>query len=78
MADKTSRYRKISLNIAEEVYDDLKNLAERGKIPSVSELIRRGIALQRFVIEARQRGETLVVADKKGRVLREVVLLYDQ
>jgi Arc/MetJ-type ribon-helix-helix transcriptional regulator len=68
-------YKKISLNLSEEVYEKLLELAEQGAIPSVSEFIRRGIALQRYAIEAESRGEKLLIGDGNG-TLREVVLLY--
>jgi len=67
--------KKISLNLSENVYDELKDLATEADIPSVSEFIRRGIALQKYAIELKQRDETLLVADKDGKTLREVVLL---
>lgn len=67
--------KKISLNMSEKVYEELKELAATADIPSVSELIRRGIALQKYAIEAKQRDETLLIADKEGKTLREVVLL---
>jgi len=75
MAYKTSRYRKISLNVARDVYDNLHTLSALSGISSVSELIRRGISLFGYVLEAQQRGETLAVLDKDGKVLREVAFL---
>jgi len=69
------KWKKISLNISPEVHKELSELADAGKIHSVSEFIRRGIALQRFMIEAEQRGEKLVVTDDGGRILREVIFI---
>lgn len=67
--------KKISLNLSENVYNELKDLAAEADIPSVSEFIRRGIALQKYAIEVKQRNETLLVSDRDGKTLREVVLL---
>ena len=67
--------RKIILNISPRVHEELKQLARAGRISSVSEFIRRGIALLRFKTEMEHQGGTFFVADQDGKILREVVFL---
>lgn len=62
---------RINVNFAPSAYEDLKRLAdERGQ--TMSEVLRNAIALEKWFLDARDRGER-VMLERDGKV-REVVL----
>lgn len=63
---------RLSVNLSEEAAKVLRELAERRGI-SITEAIRRAIAVWRFFEEATDKGETIQVTD--GKTVRELVPL---
>jgi predicted CopG family antitoxin len=66
------RYKKLTINVAAEVYDELQKMAEERDL-TVTDLVKRAIALDRFVWENRD-GE-LLIKDKDSDTVRQIVLL---
>lgn len=65
--------KRLNLNLSAQVYADLNNLSIRtGR--SLSEIVRLGLGLAKFVYELGS-DEKLGVFDKEGKLLREVRLL---
>lgn len=63
-------YKKLTINLSEDVHAELSRLAgEQGC--TITELIKRAVALNRFVWEHRD-GELLI---KHGDVVHQVVLI---
>ena len=63
---------RLSVNLGPEVADQLKEYASRKGV-SVTEAVRRAIAVLAFVDEARNRGASLNV--EEGGVLKEILFL---
>lgn len=63
---------KLSVNLLEEDVNALRELAEK-KGTTMTEILRQGIALSKFVQEARTRGEKLLIEDDE-KTLRQIVV----
>jgi predicted transcriptional regulator len=63
-----SRYKKLTINVSPEVHEELQRLADARGI-TITELIKRAVALEKFVWEHRE-GELLL---KEGDRVREIV-----
>jgi hypothetical protein len=63
-------YKKLTINLAADLHEDLQRMAQERGI-NVSELIRRAIALDKFVWEHRE--EELLL--KNGDTTRQIVLI---
>jgi len=65
------RYVKVTVNVAPDLYDDLRSrAAERGL--TVSELLRRAVGLYKFMLHDNPDAEVLI---KRGDDVRRVVFL---
>ena len=63
------RYKKLTINVTPEVHEELQQLADARGI-TITELIKRAVALDKFVWEHRK-GELLI---KEGDRVKEIVL----
>lgn len=63
-------YKKLTINVSPEMHEELKNLADSQDI-SITELIKRSVALQKFFWGHRH-CEILL---RDGDTLKEIVLL---
>jgi hypothetical protein len=63
-------YKKLTINVAPEIHAELQRLADEQSI-SITELIKRAVALHKFVWEHRH-GELLI---KEGDDIKQIVLL---
>lgn len=66
------RYKKLTINLAPEVHEELQRLADERGI-TITELIKRAVALDKFVWE--NRDAELLLKDKDGDTIRQIVLL---
>jgi hypothetical protein len=64
------RYKKLTINVSPELHEELQRLAEEQDI-TVTDLIKRSIALQKFIWEHRD-GEILI---KENDTIRQIVLI---
>jgi hypothetical protein len=65
--------RRLSLNLAGPVYDELALLAdERGT--TMTEIIRLALGVIRVVIRETKQKHKLIIADQDGKALKELVL----
>jgi predicted transcriptional regulator len=62
--------RKVTVNLSDETIKDLKEVADKRGI-SLTEVIRRAIATEKFVQDEREEGGKILVEKPGGRV-REV------
>lgn len=65
------RYKKLTINVAPEVHEELQRLADEMGGITITELIKRAVALQKFVWDHRS-GELLL---REGETLRQIVLI---
>ena len=65
-----AEYKKLTINLAPELHEDLQRMAEARGI-TITELIRRAVALDKFVWEHRN-AELLL---KDGDEIRQIVLI---
>ena len=65
-----AEYKKLTINLAPELHEDLQRMAEARGI-TITELIRRAVALDKFVWEHRD-AELLL---KDGDEIRQIVLI---
>jgi hypothetical protein len=65
-------YKKLTINLAPEVHEDLQRMADERGV-TITELIRRAIALDKFVYE--HRDADLLLRERDGRELRQIVLI---
>jgi hypothetical protein len=63
---------KVSFNLPVDELEDLRGLAERRK-DTVTDTLRRAIALERLADEVNQQGGKLLIRDPDGTI-REIVL----
>lgn len=66
-----SRYKKLTINVAPEVHEELQRLADEMGGITITELIKRAVALQKFVWEHRD-GELLI---REGDKVKQIVLI---
>lgn len=64
------RYKKLTINVSPEVHEELQRLADERGI-TITDLIKRAVALDKFVWEHRD-AELLL---KEGDTVRQIVLL---
>ena len=65
-----AEYKKLTINLAPELHEELQRMAEERGI-TITELIRRAVALDKFVWEHRD-AELLL---KDGDEIRQIVLI---
>lgn len=64
---------KISANLAEEVVEEMKALAEKRGI-TLTELLRQALATEKFLTEEMEQGSHLIL-EREGEQRRELVRL---
>lgn len=65
---------RLNVNITPENAEDLKKIASERGI-TVTEVIRRAIAIYKWVEDERSAGRTIISEDSRGKHRRELVLL---
>ena len=65
---------RLSVNISDKTAEELRALAE-GRDTTVTEAIRRAVAVYAFVEQEVRSGKTLRVVEADGRTATEVVIL---
>jgi len=65
------RYKKLTINVAPDVHEQLQKLADEMGGITITDLIKRAVALQKYVWEHRN-GELLI---KEGDSVRQIVLI---
>ena len=63
-------YKKLTINLAPELHEELQRMADERRI-TITELIRRAVALDKFVWEHR----TAELLLKDGDQIRQIVLI---
>jgi hypothetical protein len=63
---------KVTVNLPQQDIDTLRSIADRKGI-TMTEALRRAIALEQFVEEAVGRGANILI-EEKGKTLRQVVI----
>mgnify|MGYP000539146505 CR=1 FL=1 len=64
-----TRTRKISVALTDEAAQTVEEMAAKNKIP-VSELVRRAIALEKFIEDELAEGSTVMIRRKNGDLER--------
>jgi len=70
--DKT-KSRRVSVKMSEEGYQILQGLSTSSQ-RSMNNIFRNALGLVRIALEEEEKGNSLAVVNKKGKVLKEVVL----
>lgn len=73
-ATKTDSLVRLNVNLNQETADALKAVAAKENI-SLTEAVRRAIALLKFIEEEQDRGRKIQTMDREGRDKRELVLM---
>jgi len=68
-----SGQRRLSINLPETVFDELRKLAETSH-RSMTELVRDAFALAKVAYDETERGNKLTVTDDNGRTLKELII----
>lgn len=68
---RTEEIKRVSVNFSQKAYEDLEQLAKAEGGISVSEVLRRAIALSKWFVEQQNNGANILV-ERDGK-LREVV-----
>lgn len=63
---------KLSVNLSQEIVDVIRGLAKR-RSTTMTEVIRKGISLDKYLQDAVDKGGKILVEDRRGR-LRQIVL----
>lgn len=63
---------RLNVSVTEQLDEALSELSERQSIPK-SQLIRRSIALLKFLEDERERGLKVTLSDENDRVVKEIV-----
>jgi len=63
---------RLSVNLSDEAADALRSYVKRHGV-TVTEAIRRAISILKYVDDVRAEGSRILVADKDGKNIREVV-----
>lgn len=71
---KADPFVRLNVNLNQETADALKQVAAKESI-SLTEAVRRAIALLKFVEEEQSRGRRIQTMDKEGKDKRELVLM---
>lgn len=58
---------KLSVNLSEDVVDALRELAKSRNV-TMTEVIRDAIGTEKFLEDARQKHEKILIEDEKGQV----------
>ena len=58
---------KLSVNLSEDVVDALRELAKTRNV-TMTEVIRDAIGTEKFLEDARQKHEKILIEDEKGQV----------
>jgi Ribbon-helix-helix protein, copG family len=64
---------RVSVNLPREDIDLLRRIAEQRHI-TMTEALRRAIAMERFIEEALRNGEKLLIEDRDGKTVRQLVI----
>jgi hypothetical protein len=67
------RDRRLSLNLASSVYDELSALADDRRT-SMTEIVRLALGVIRVIIKEVKQNHKIIVADQDGNALKELVL----
>lgn len=67
---KTSR---LSFNLSDELIETLRQMADRNDT-TMTEVLKRAIAVQKFLDDQKSQGNTILVEDPEARTQRELVL----
>ena len=65
---------RLNVNLNRETADALKEIADKEKI-SLTEAVRRAIAVLKFVEEEQARGRRIQTMEKDGKDKRELILM---
>ncbi len=65
--------RRLSINLPESAADELEELANKSG-RSMTEVIRSALGLVKIASDASENDQKLVVADKSGKLIKEIVL----
>ncbi|MEU1165436.1 hypothetical protein ACFY0P_09255 [Streptomyces sp. NPDC001714] len=65
-------FRKISVNLSEEVLQALRDMAERDNI-SMTEVLRRSISTQKFLDDEQRSGKRVLLEDPETKERQRVV-----
>lgn len=71
---KADSFVRLNVNLNQETAEALKEVASREGI-SLTEAVRRAIALLKFVEGEQERGRKIQTMDKEGKDKRELVLM---
>lgn len=66
---------KFSINLTDEAAATVRRLAEEQGI-SVTEVVRRGIALEDFIVEQRRRGAAFLLTPDDGKTVEKVHFVF--
>jgi predicted transcriptional regulator len=69
-----SRYTRLNVNLNEETATALKEIARKRDV-SVTEAIRRAIAILKFIEDETAAGHRIQIADARSGKVREIVLM---
>lgn len=63
--------KRVNLNLAVKSFQDLEHLAEKtGR--TMSDVVRLGLALVKMYVEEEDKGNKLIIASPKGKVISEI------
>jgi predicted transcriptional regulator len=74
MPSKTSgKQTKLTVNLSEEVVDVLRDIAAR-EGTTMTEVLRRAIAVQKFLVDEQAEGNRVVIEDPKNNTTRQLLI----
>ena len=65
--------KRLNVNLPESVYEEIKDLARKWRM-NLTELFRLAFALVYIAYQEKWAGNKLVILNKRGKVLREIVV----
>jgi hypothetical protein len=71
--DKAATVERLNFNVSPKVAAETRQLAESLKM-SMTELFKYAMSVFKIAVDQERNGRKLVIADKKGRVIREFIL----
>lgn len=64
---------RLNVNISDDSYLELQKLAEKSG-SNMTDFVKTALSLARLAFEESQQNNNLTITDKKGKVLKQVVL----
>ena len=64
---------RLNVVLSKKAYADLNQLATQNRM-SMTDVIRTGIGLLKLALDARRKGQKLVLADEQGKAISELIL----